>query len=153
MKNRIPGPILCGIMKLILCGISIAVAGRVWGISTHDRTTALLSLAVAVLCMIKGLTLYCAARDAAYDVFEGTVLASTPLPFQKKQTVILEQDEGQVTLILEGRTNFTLGTKYRIYTQKQRETLQTVKLPQVLLPGRSLLGYEKVGENGSKKMM
>ena len=59
----------------------------------------------------------------------------------------------QVTLILEGRTNFTLGTKYRIYTQKQRETLQTVKLPQVLLPGRSLLGYEKVGENGSQKMM
>ena len=153
MKNRIPGPILCGIMKLILCGISIACAGYIWGISTQDRTTALLSMAVAVLCMIKGFTLYCTARDAAYDVFEGTVLASTPLPFQKKQTVILEQDEGQVTLILEGRTNFTLGTKYRIYTHKQRETLQTAKLPQVLLPGRSLLGYEKVGENASKKMM
>ena len=153
MKNRIPGPILCGIMKLNLCGISIAGAGCIWGISTKDRTTALLSMAVAVLCMLKAYALYCTARDAAYDVFEGTVLASTPLPFQKKQTVILEQDEGQVTLILEGRTNFTLGTKYRIYTQKQRETLQTAKLPQVLLPGRSLLGYDKVGENGSQKMM
>ena len=153
MKNRIPGPILCGIMKLNLCGISIAGAGCIWGISTQDRTTALLSIAVAVLCMIKGFTLYCAARDAAYDVFEGTVLASTPLPFRKKQTVLLEQDEAQVTIILEGRTNFTLGTKYRIYTHKQRETLQTAKLPQVLLPGRSLLGYEKVDENGSQKMM
>ena len=153
MKNRIPGPILCGIMKLNLCGISIAVAGCIWGISTQDRTTALLSLAVAVLCMIKGLTLYCAARDAAYDVFEGTVLASTPLPFRKRQTVLLEQDEEQVTIILEGRTNFTLGTKYRIYTEKQQEMLQTAKLPQALLPGRSLLGYEKVGENGSQKMM
>ena len=153
MKNRIPGPILCGIMKLNLCGISIAGAGCIWGISTQDRTTALLSMAVAVLCMIKGFTLYCTARDAAYDVFEGTVLASTPLPFHKKQTVILEQDEGQVTLILEGRTNFTLGTKYRIYTEKQQESLQTAKLPQALLPGRSLLGYEKVGENGSQKMM
>lgn len=153
MKNRIPGPILCGIMKLILCGISIAGAGCIWGISTQDRTTALLSLAVAVLCMIKGLTLYCAARDAAYDVFEGTVLASTPLPFRKKQTVLLEQDEAQVTIILEGRTNFKLGTKYRIYTEKQQEMLQTSKLPQALLPGRSLLGYEKVGENGSQKMM
>ena len=153
MKNRIPVPILCGIMKLNLCGISIAGAGCIWGISTKDRTTALLSMAVALLCMIKGFTIYRVARDAAYDVFMGTVLASTVLPFQKKQTVILEQDEEQVTLILEGRTNFTLGTKYRIYTQKQRETLQTVKLPQVLLPGRSLLGYEKVGENGSQKMM
>ena len=153
MKNRIPGPILCGIMKLILCGISIAGAGCVWSFATQDRTTALLSLAVAVLCMIKGLTLYCAARDAAYDVFEGTVLASTPLPFRKKQTVLLEQDEGQVTLILGGRTNFVLGTKYRIYTEKQQEMLQTAKLPQALLPGRSLLGYEKVGENGSQKMM
>ena len=153
MKNRIPGPILCGIMKLNLCGISIAGAGCIWGISTKDRTTALLSMAVALLCMIKGFTIYRVARDAAYDVFMGTVLASTVLPFQKKQTVILEQDEEQVTLILEGRTNFTLGTKYRIYTQKQRETLQTAKLPQVLLPGRSLLGYEKVGENGSQKMM
>ena len=153
MKNRIPGPILCGIMKLILCGISIAGAGCIWGISTQDRTTALLSMAVAVLCMIKGLTLYCAARDAAYDVFEGTVLASTPLPFRKKQTVLLEQDEEQVTLILGGRTNFVLGTKYRIYTEKQQEMLQTAKLPQALLPGRSLLGYEKVGENGSQKMM
>ena len=103
--------------------------------------------------MIKGLTLYCAARDAAYDVFEGTVLASTPLPFRKKQTVLLEQDAAQVTIILEGRTNFTLGTKYRIYTEKQQEMLQTAKLPQALLPGRSLLGYEKVGENGSQKMM
>ena len=153
MKNRIPGPILCGIMKLILCGISIACAGCIWGISTQDRTTALLSIAVAVLCMIKGLTLYCAARDAAYDVFEGTVLASTPLPFQKKQTVILEQDEEQVTLILGGRTNFVLGTKYRIYTEKQQESLQTAKLLQALLPGRALLGYEKVDENGSQKMM
>ena len=153
MKNRIPGPILCGIMKLNLCGISIAGAGCIWGISTQDRTTALLSITVAVLCIRKGFTLYCTARDASYDVFEGTVLASTPLPFQKKQTVILEQDEGQVTLILEGRTNFTLGTKYRIYTEKQQETLQTAKLLQALLPGRSLLGYEKVGENGSQKMM
>lgn len=153
MKNRIPGPILFGIMKLILCGISIAVAGCIWGIATQDRTTALLSMAVAVLCMIKGFTLYCTARDAAYDVFEGTVLASTPLPFQKKQTVLLEQDEEQVTLILEGRTNFTPGTKYRIYTEIQQEMLQTAKLPQALLPGRSLLGYEKVGENGSQKMM
>ena len=113
----------------------------------------MLSMAVALLCMIKGFTLYCTARDAAYDVFEGTVLASTPLPFHKKQTVILEQDEEQVTIILEGRTNFTLGTKYRIYTEKQQEMLQTAKLPQALLPGRSLLGYEKVGENGSQKMM
>ena len=153
MKNRIPGPILCGIMRLILCGISIAGAGCIWGISTQDRTTALLSITVAVLCMIKGLTLYCAARDAAYDVFEGTVLASTPLPFRKKQTVLLEQDEEQVTIILEGRTNFVLGTKYRIYTEKQQESLQTAKLLQALLPGRSLLGYEKVGENGSQKMM
>ena len=153
MKNRIPGPILCGIMKLILCGISIAVAGCIWGISTQDRTTALLSMAVAVLCMIRVVTLYCAARDAAYDVFEGNVLASTALPLGKKQKVILEQDDEQVTLILGGRTNFVLGTKYRIYTEKQQESLQTAKLPQALLPGRSLLGYEKVGENGSQKMM
>ena len=153
MKNRIPGPILCGIMKLNLCGISIAGAGCIWGISTQDRTTALLSMAIAVLCMIKGLTLYCAARDAAYDVFEGTVLASKALPFRKKQAVILEEDEEQVTLILGGRTNFVLGTKYRIYTEKQQESLQTAKLLQALLPGRALLGYEKVDENGSQKMM
>ena len=153
MKNRIPGPILCGIMKLILCGISIACAGCIWGITTQDRTTALLSMAIAVLCMIKGLTLYCAARDAAYDVFEGTVLASKALPFRKKQAVILEEDEEQVTLILGGRTNFVLGTKYRIYTEKQQESLQTAKLLQALLPGRALLGYEKVDENGSQKMM
>ena len=153
MKNRIPGPILCGIMKLILCGISIACAGCIWGITTQDRTTALLSITVAVLCIRKGFTLYCTARDASYDVFEGNVLASTALPLGKKQKVILEQDEEQVTLILGGRTNFVLGTKYRIYTEKQQESLQTAKLLQALLPGRSLLGYEKVGENGSQKMM
>ena len=153
MKNRIPGPILCGIMKLILCGISIAGAGCVWSIATQDRTTALLSMAIAVLCMINGFTLYCAARDAAYDVFEGNVLASTALPLGKKQKVILEQDEEQVTLILEGRTKFDLGSNYRIYTEKQHEVLQNTKLPLAFLPGRSLLGFELLDKNGSQKMM
>ena len=55
--------------------------------------------------------------------------------------------------MLEGRTKFALGSSYRIYTEKQHEVLQSTNLPQAFLPGRSLLGYELLDENGSQKMM
>ena len=118
-----------------------------------DKTTAMLSLAVALICVMKVATLYRSARDAEYDIFEGIVLAATVLPLRKKQEVILQQEVGQVSIMLEGRTKFVLGSSYRIYTEKQHEVLQSTNLPQTFLPGRSLLGYELLNENGSQKMM
>ena len=114
MKNTIPGPILNRIIKLIICGICITGAGVVWSVASRDKTTAMLSLAVALICVMKVATLYRTARDAAYDVFEGTVLTATVLPLRKKQEVILQQDDGQVSIMLEGRTKFDLGSNYRI---------------------------------------
>ena len=90
MKNTIPGPILNRIIKLGLCGICITGAGFVWSIASKDKTTAMLSLAVALICVMKVATLYRSARDAEYDIFEGIVLAATVLPLRKKQEVILQ---------------------------------------------------------------
>lgn len=153
MKNTIPGPILNRIIKLIICGICITGAGVVWSVASRDKTTAMLSLAVALICVMKVATLYRTARDAAYDVFEGTVLTATVLPLRKKQEVILQQDDGQISIMLEGRTKFDLGSNYRIYTEKQHEVLRSTNLPQAFLPGRSLLGFELLDKNGSQKMM
>ena len=144
MKHQIPGPILSRIFKLIACGVCITGAGLIWSIASKDRTTAMLTMAVTVAFIAKVATLYQMTRDAAYDIFEGTVLSSTTFPLRKKQEVLLQQEGGAVSIMLQGRTKFTTGVAYRIYTEKQHEVLDNMNVSQAFMPGRSLLGFERV---------
>lgn len=144
MRHQIPGPILIQIIKLIAYGISITGAGLIWSITSKDRTTALLTMAVTVAFVAKVATLYHTSRDAAYDIFEGTVLSSTMLPFRKKQEVQLQQEGGPVSIMLQGRTIFVPGVAYRIYTEKQHSALEDMNVPQAFMPGRCLLGVERL---------
>ena len=144
MKHQIPGPILSRIIKLTACGICITVAGLIWSIASKDRTTAMLTMAVTVAFAAKVSALYHTSLDAAYDIFEGTVLSSAILPLRKKQEVLLQQEDGPVSILLQGRTKFTPGAAYRIYTEKQHSALEDMNVPQSLMPGRSLLGFERL---------
>ena len=144
MKHQIPGPILSRIIKLTACGVCITGAGLIWSIASKDRTTVMLTMAVTVAFIAKVAALYHISRDAAYDIFEGTVLSSTMIPLRKKQEVLLQQEGGAVSILLQGRTKFTPGVAYRIYTEKQHEALADVNVPQALMPGRSLLGFERM---------
>ena len=144
MKHQIPGPILSRIIKLIVCGTCIAVAGLIWSIISKDRTTGMLTMAVTVAFIAKVATLYHTSRYVAYDIFEGTVLTSTMLPLRKKQEVLLQQEGGPVSIMLQGRTTFIPGVTYRIYTEKQHEALEDMNVPLALMPGRSLLGVERL---------
>lgn len=144
MKHHIPGPILSRIIRLAICGVCITGAGLVWSIASNDRTAGMLTMAVAVACTAKVATLYHTSREAAYDIFEGTVLSSTLLPLRKKQEVLMQQEGGPVKILLQGRTKLVPGAAYRIYTERQQEVLQDVNVPEALLPGRSLLGIERL---------
>lgn len=144
MKHQIPGPILSRIIKLIVCGVCITGAGVIWSIASKDRTTAMLTMAVTIAFVTKVATLYHISRDSAYDVFEGTVLSSTMIPLRKKQEVQLQQEGGPVSILLQGRTKFVPGAAYRIYTEQQHAALGDMNVPPALMPGRSLLGFERL---------
>lgn len=144
MKHQIPGPILSRIIKLITCGVCVAGTGLIWSIASKDRTTAMLTMAVTVAFVTKAATLYHISRDAAYDIFEGTVMSSTVLPLRKKQEVLLQLEDRSVSIMLQGRTKFIPGTTYRIYTEKQHSALEDMNVPQALMPGRSLLGFKRL---------
>ena len=146
MKNRIPGPIMKRIIGLGLCTTGVAVIGTILGVVGNDKTTALLSVALTSAFLIKMISLYRISTTGEYDIYEGILLARTPLPFRKKQEITLLRGDAQEQIMLQGKTPLRVGDTYRIYLEKIHPSFQDTALAPQFLPGRSLLGYEHITE-------
>lgn len=61
--------------------------------------------------------------------------------FRKRTELLFEDQGGDVQrLILEGLHHLQIGAAYRLYLQKV--TVDLTSVPEALLPGRTMLGYE-----------
>ena len=121
MKHTIPVPIQRRVVKHMICGVCITGFGLIWSLATKDKTTCMLSMAVALVCVMKVTTLYRTSRDVAYDDYEGTMLTSTALLLRKRQEVTLQQEGGQISIVLEGRTKFALGSRGREFKPRHSD--------------------------------
>lgn len=146
MNNKIPSPIMKRIIALGLCTIGVAVVGTILSVADHDKTTALLSIALTSAFLIKMISLYRLSTSGEYDTYEGVLLARTPLPLRKKQEIILLHGDEQEQIMLQGKTPMRVGDTYRIYLEKIHPSIQETSLASQFLPGRSLLGYERIAE-------
>ena len=142
MKKDIPIPILKRIWTLAFCAIAILTIGMFWSVANQDSMMRMLSIATCFAISIKAVSLYRTAKSEEYEIVDGVILSRQPLPLQKKQEIIIANEEIQNTLILAGKTPLKGGASYRLYIEKQRHGLQEIALSPKFLPGRSLLGYE-----------
>ena len=152
MKKNFPSPIMKRIVLLLVCAVGIVAIGALWSTIYQDHTMRMLSQAACFAISIKAITLYRTAKMAEYEIYEGTIQSRQVLPLQKKQELTIGSGDEMHSLILSGRTQLQIGAHYRLYVESQRAGVKELDLPQRFLPGRSLLGYERMDPaTGAKK--
>lgn len=141
MDTKLPPAITQKVCKTIVCAVAITVVGLIWGIASHDAIVVGLTPAIAVAGGIKAWELYRTAKAHNYEVADGIVRDLKQNKFRKRTELLFEDQGGDVQrLILEGLHHLQVGAAYRLYLQKV--TVDLTSVPEALLPGRTMLGYE-----------
>lgn len=142
MDTKLPAAIMQRICKMIVCAAIITVIGLIWGIASRDAIVVGLTAAIAVAGGLKAWGLYRTAKGQNYEMIEGCLRALNVNKYRKRTEIFLEDSDGEVHhLILEGMHRLQMGAEYRLYVQKVPVDL--THLPDILIPGRTLLGCEK----------
>lgn len=139
---KIPEPIFKRIVLLSICLSGLLVVGFIWSFVIKDAITVYLTVAVAILGTIKVFVLYRQTKDTNYDLYEGVISLSRQIPGRSRHIIHLNDGDDVIELCIIGRHHFSVGEEYRIYLQKSSD--YDLKLPDILKPGRALLGYERV---------
>ncbi len=141
MDRKLPDAIMQKVCKMIVCSAVITVIGLIWGIASRDAIVVGLTAAIAVAGGIKAWGLYRSAKAQNYEEADGIVRDLRLNKLRKRTELLFEDQDGDVQrLILEGLHRLQAGASYRLYLQKVTVDLSVV--PEALLPGRTLLGYE-----------
>lgn len=141
MESKLPTAIAQRFCKMIVCAAAITIVGLIWGIASRDTVVIGLTIAISAAGALKAKTLYQTAQERNYEMIEG-VLRDIRLNKIRKRTEVFCEDQKGTThhLIIEGIHHFREGEAYRLYIQKI--TVDLTAVPDAILPGRTLLGYE-----------
>ncbi len=143
---RIPGAIVRRMVAIIAAAVGFLVVGLVWSSVASDRGMVLLSVLLALMCLVKAVFFYLQMREGKYESAEGVVISKRNLIARRCLEVVLQSDEEAVTLVLNGKPNLRVGGCYRLYLERQPEAIQEMQIGKTLQPGRSLLGLEQLSE-------
>ena len=136
MDTKLPPAITQKVCKTIVCAVAITVVGLIWGIASHDAIVVGLTSGG-----IKAWELYRTAKAQNYEAADGIVRDLKQNKLRKRTELLFEDQGGDVQrLILEGLHHLQIGAAYRLYLQKV--TVDLTSVPEALLPGRTMLGYE-----------
>ena len=144
--KKIPKALRSRLMKLALMMLAVVMFGVIYGLIAHDRILLLLTAVLDVSGTIHLASMYRMILEKRYTVSEGTLLSAKVLHAQKRQILVLVDDEGhEMELILAGATHMKVGRQYRLYLSENTENGPDMPKTGWLSPARTLLGVDILG--------
>lgn len=142
-----PAPLQRKLIVTVFVGIICLFIGAAVSLLAGESDTLVLSGVICTVCLYKARTVYNVIIKCDYDIIEGVVVGIMPKLMRRYIKVhLIDDEENEIKLLLEKRTNVKTGVRYKFYFKKSVPPLIGSEYFDAALSADCFLGYEAAEE-------